>query len=188
MDAPTFIVGIVDAIAWPAIILVLALLFRRELGPLIANLRKFSWGDKIVEFDKRLAAAESEAKELSDEVPVALPPPNDTGENQFEATLEISPELAIVQSWMPVECRLLALATKHGYVAGRARSISYILRRLESDGVLDKRTARIIDELRELRNLALHSPATRSISVQEARRYAELTDTVIDVLKQAQTR
>jgi hypothetical protein len=182
MDWASFIVGVLSAVAWLSVVLMIVLLFRRELRPLIQSLRKFSWGNKILEFDKGLEVAEDTAKELqSARVINLLAAPQE--DERFESTLEISPELAVVEAWLPIERELHALAAKRGYTAGRARSLTYIMHRLTTDGVIDPATEKLINELRDLRNLAVHRSPGPALSVEDARRYGELAETVAGILR-----
>ena len=185
MTVLQFIASIIDSVAWPSAILLLTYLFRREVGPLIGSLRKFTWGDKTLEFDRRLDAAEADASNLPapPEEQLQLPAPNQ--KPPFIEAGELSPQLAIVEAWLPLERRLYALGASHGYGSGRARSATFLLRRLASDGVIDRRTEKLINDLREMRNFALHSPSGAVIPIEDIRRYRELADTVLEALKSA---
>ncbi len=183
MDWLSFIVGLVGAIAWPGAILILVLLFHKELRPLIQSLRKFSWGDKTLEFDKGLDEAEDRAKELPPPpATLALPAPAES-EQRFEAALEISPELAVVEAWLSIERELQVLAAKRGYTAGRARSVTFLMRRLASDGAINPATEKLINELRNLRDIALHRSPGPTLSIEDVRRYKELAETATDILR-----
>jgi hypothetical protein len=166
----------------------LTYIFRAEIRSLIGSLRRFTWGDKIAEFDKRLEAAEDEAKDLPQIAgpPLALPAPSaEPGDLHFEAVLELSPDLAVLEAWLPVERELEALAARKGYETSRIQSATYAIRRLRSDGVLDRRIEGLINDLRKLRNLAAHRRDGPPLTIEDARRYEELASLVVDALRTA---
>lgn len=182
MDALTFIATMAQAVAWPIVALILVYVFRRDIGPLIGSLKKFTWGGKTLEFDRRLEAAEAEAKSLPPppDQPALLPAPE---EDAIIETAEISPRAAIVEAWLPVERQLYALGAKHGYGSGRARSVSFLLNRLANDGTIDSPTHKLINQLREMRNIVLHNERDITLSLEDVRRYHELAETVVEALR-----
>jgi len=186
MDALEFTAALVGSLAWPAVTVVLAYFFRSEARGLLGSLRKFTWGDKTAEFDKRLGVAEDEAESLPQPKtpPLALPAPNQEASGEhFEAVLEVSPDLAVIEAWLPVEKELEALAARRGYETSRIRSVTYTLRRLRGDGVLDRRTESLIQELRKLRNLAAHRRDGPPLTIDDARRYEGLASIVVEALR-----
>jgi hypothetical protein len=170
--------------AWPCALLLLAFVFKRNIGALIGSLRKFSFGDTTFEFGRGLDAAEAQASTLPPppEQPQPPVPQPEPGEISLE-TAEISPALAIIESWLPIERQIYSLGAVHGYGTGRARSISFLLDRLGRDGVLDRKTVGLINQLRELRNIAVHSQDEIALTVEDARRYRELSLTVVEAIK-----
>lgn len=183
--APTeYFSNLVGDLAWPSALLLLFFIFRRDIGPLIGSLRKFTWGDKTFEFDRGLEEAEAQASTLPPppEQP-QLPAPEPEPEEIVLEAAEISPALAIVEAWLPIERQLHSLGAIHGYGTGRARSISFLLNRLAYDGVLDRKTVGLINQLRELRNIAVHNQDNISLSVEDARRYQELSHTAVEAIR-----
>ena len=186
MDDLQFIASLAEHLAWPGVTLVLAYLFRREGRDLLRSLRKFTWGDKSAEFDRRLEAAEDKATSLPEQATpqLALPAPErEPSEQHFEAVLEVSPDLAVIEAWLPVERELEALAAKRGYETSRIRSATYVIRRLKGDGVLDRRIIGLIEELRHLRNLAVHRRDGPPLTIDDARRYEDLASLVVTALR-----
>ena len=186
MDKFELIAALVGHLAWPLVTVTILYIFRADIRSVLGSLRKFTWGDKVAEFDQRLDKAEDKARELPlvAEGPLSLPPPDgQLEEKHFEAILEVSPDLAVLEAWLPVERELEALAARRGYETSRIRSPTYAIRRLRSDGVLDRRVESLINELRKLRNLAAHRHAGPPLTVEDARRYEELASAVVDALR-----
>jgi hypothetical protein len=137
---------LVGNIAWPSALLFLAFVFKRHIGALIGSLRKFSFGDTTFEFGRGLDAAEAQASTLPAPPEQLQPPvPEPEPEEVSLETAEISPALAIIESWLPIERQIYSLGAIHGYGTGRGRSISFLLDRLGRDGVLDRKTVALIN-------------------------------------------
>ena len=185
MNGLQFAATVIGDLVWPGVSLTAIYVFRSELRNLLGSLRKFTWGDKVAEFDKRLGEAENEASALPPPIePLALPAPDTaTEEERFEVALELSPELAVLEAWIPVEKELQALAVRKGYTSSRSRSVTYTIRRLRSDGVLDARIENLLKELRELRNIAIHRRDGIPLTIDDAKRYEELASTVLEALR-----
>lgn len=54
MDAASFFIALADSLGWPATIIVLAVLFRRDLGHLLARIRRGKIGNAELEFSTEI--------------------------------------------------------------------------------------------------------------------------------------
>lgn len=163
MDWLTFIAKIVEAIAWPAVVVGVLLLLRKEFPVIIHSLRKLKFKDVELEF------AES-AKVLAAETKRAVPISQDDDftilgqslnaiTNRLTELADISPRAAILESWLLVE---VAAAEFLRHVQKKS-SNSYpsalrLLDGLLSAGVLTAPQEAAFQHLRRLRNDAVHTP------------------------------
>jgi len=166
-----YFVEIIKAIAWPASIVWLGYIFRSEVRQLLGRISSFKYKDMEANFDKQLAKAEDEAKEIS--VPIEKKSPDNLSQTeQLLRIAEVSPRAAIVEAWTLIEMA----ASKKGLKAGVAlprTSPKMIVDYLYLSGELPKNSIDIIEQLRKLRNQAVHMPDF-AISQNEAERYLEL--------------
>ena len=100
------------AILWPLTTITVVLLLKNEIFTLIRNMKKFKYGDFILEFGK----IEKEMKEDAEKA--LLPelknindfPPLDEARSRLTAMVEHSPKLAILEAWT-----ILAESIGHRY-------------------------------------------------------------------------
>src|SRR5207302_10307190 len=113
MDPLEFIAAIVAALAWPAAVVVLALMFRQSLAKLLPGLTRLKWKDLELEFKRELSelSVAAQAAQLS---PLPTPPqlPGQVApqlpatrilEGEIEAVAEVSPRAVIPLAWAAVE-------------------------------------------------------------------------------------
>jgi hypothetical protein len=189
MSLLEFVASLVSSLAWPAVVLAGLLLFRRGIRSRIADIRRVAWGDKVVDFTERLDRIESEAVTLVTAAEETLPAPHDHPGSpadaqdaaRFEVVLEAEPRLAVVDTWASIEREMQRVAVERGY-GPKAKSATFVMRRLIADGILDRETGEVLDALRLLRNDVVHL-RHKSVSVEDARRYRELAGLVISKLR-----
>ena len=161
------VVALLDAIAWPITILILALLFRSELRAGLKRLSYIKYRDTELKFEADLKKLEKKA--------LLLPEANqDKVLNSIESSeyarmirlAEASPRAAIFEAWIKVEEATKKVAEAHGIEHRGAYRTMRLLREKEVVNVgLD-----LYDELRVLRNRAVHLPEF-AIEIDEAERY-----------------
>jgi len=94
MDALTFIAKLVDALAWPSVVVVVLIFLRKELPSIVRSLRKLKFKDVEMEFGEAAVALAAETKRV---VPAAKPDVKIMGESEestaarLEAIAELSP-------------------------------------------------------------------------------------------------
>jgi len=64
MDYLTFISKLIEAIAWPIVIMAIAVLFRFQIKSLLHKLGKFKYKDLEFEFNKEAKALQIEAEKI----------------------------------------------------------------------------------------------------------------------------
>src|SRR5690349_11059570 len=101
MDILAFIASVIGSLAWPATVLCVVLLLRKELIALLPFLRKLKAGPLEAVFER-------EVKELKSETARTLPSPetkavdNDNLRRLYELA-KVSPRASIVEAWQGVE-------------------------------------------------------------------------------------
>ncbi|MGE6790619.1 hypothetical protein ACQKFS_01120 [Pseudomonas guineae] len=149
MDALTFIGGIVNALAWPAAIVIISLIFRKPLSGVLTTIKRGKFGAAEIEFERGVRSIETSAPELPH---VATPP----------LTMEratIHPRLAVLEAWLKLEDQVIDLALSRGLTQLTARRYARgAFQGLKESGLLKPNHLELLDELEELRNWAVHYP------------------------------
>ena len=182
MDWLTFISKLVEAIAWPAVLGGVVIWLRKPLAGLVAALRSAKYKDLELDFGKKLE--EVEAKAESARLPEPGEPPAWTRESPDEWTFgdyierlaPISPRAAISEAWRHVEVALSAAARRTGQQLPR-RPLE-LARFLQREGRLPRDAAALVDDLRVLRNWAVHTEDA-DIDPEQAIEFGRLAERVI---------
>jgi hypothetical protein len=184
MDWLQFIADVIKSLvslAWPAALVTAVWLFREKLTELMPLLR-LKYKDIDVSF--RLDQAEKEAEALSPPVPNDTPEPTPEETDKFNRLVRISPSSAIAEKSREVEAALAefgsAIELKERQPLGWV-GWTRILRKHE---LIDSATAGLLDDLRSVRNAAVHGGRTE-LSADDAYRFGALADKLITSLKQA---
>jgi len=159
VDALSFVVEMVKALAWPIMVLVLVLLLRRPIAQLVPLLTRLKYKDLELEFGRRVAEVTAEAGE-------ELPPPHkrpfpEAAADQILGELAgISPRAAVTEAWRQVEVAAVDAAVRNDIHLSptEATSPARVLRALERHRVIDAGKLGLVHDLRGLRNQAVHSP------------------------------
>lgn len=159
MDTLTFFAEIIKAVSWPVFIIVIILLLKKPISNLIPSLQRLRYKDFELEFRKQIYELAEKAETEIPESP-ELDMPHLRSDDRFLYLSRISPRSAILESWVNLETaavdalrrRSISLP-KGGYVSpGR------IARSLQKTEIIDKKQLEIFNKLRQLRNMAAHSP------------------------------
>ena len=154
------IVQLLDAIAWPAALVFIILLFRRPIIGLIPRLRSARYKHFELDFGKKLNELESQAERAElpepDERPAEVykSPNESTFRDYIETLAPISPRMAVAEAWRHVELTLRDAASGRGQPV--PRGMTSLSRQLELGGILPRDAASIVRDLRPLRNKAIH--------------------------------
>jgi hypothetical protein len=162
VDWLTFISKIIEALAWPGAFLAVLLVIRKELPAIVRSLRRFKFKDVELEFGEAARAVAADAKEA---VPPSKPDVRLAGQPKEEMALrlaaiaELSPRAAILESWLQVEAAAVDVIRKRttsnlSSMPGPMRLRDNLIR----FEVINSRQAAVFENLRELRNKAVHFP------------------------------
>jgi len=108
MDVLTFIVELLNALAWPTAVVLSVLLVRRYIASLVPRITQLKYGDLDVTFKREVA----EAAVLSESVEVA-PMTEGEREEEFKERSKLlnlasqSPKIAVQESWRRLDHRLI---------------------------------------------------------------------------------
>lgn len=181
MNVLEFAAALSAAFAWPVAVLGVIWLLRAELRAILPGLQRVGYGRFEAEFE----AALQKAEEVAASVDVAEALTRREGEGFDKGTTLraclarlalISPRAAVAEAWSDVERSL-------GHAASRARGPNRSAPALSSTrmwigGVVDGALFNLIQELRALRNRAVHAHDF-NLSAEQAMEYALLAERVI---------
>jgi hypothetical protein len=176
-------VELTKGVAWPLAVLAIAILFRKEIRRLLRRLTKLKYKEAEAEFSEMLLKAQADAPE------VLSPPEPETEEEErhkriFAELAARSPRSAVLEAWREVESALREAVTANRIKLSDRDMISprELIRALEGRKLIDLKTARLLYDLRALRNEAAHAPDAEFGTTQGALDYAALATRVLDLL------
>lgn len=172
MDGLTFISGIVAALAWPAAIVVIALLFRAQIIALMQDVRRLRVGDLELHLGDDVERIREEVNEVRDD-PDFEDVPVDPG---LMGLIESHPHLAVLEGWKRLERTILDFTTRRLGV-DRGKPIQFHLQALASSGRLPGPMMKTIEDIHGVRNRAAHE---LDVHVSRGTAYI-LLDTMADI-------
>ncbi len=147
-----FIVRIVEALAWPAVVLVMFWFLRRQIADLIRRMKRFGWRDVEAEFAESLVEAEREIAEA--DLPANPLTEDRMARRQDLVKLaETSPRTAVIEAWLDLESALRNRAPSDAI-----RSVDQVVNDLVAGGYLPRGLTGPIFALRKARDTAAHAP------------------------------
>jgi hypothetical protein len=201
MDAFGFVASVVSSLAWPAAVVVFAILFRPQVTAILNRLpSRVKAGPVEVDWDTAAAAARVElasSPEIrgatgsggptgSSRVPGSTGPTGPSGpqarrllSQRLAAEAGAAPAAAIIEAYAEVE-RVLELHL--GADATGARAPGELVERARQAGIVSDQTAEAIGGLRTLRNIAAHGPGDE-IGPTQATDFLMLADAVINAVE-----
>lgn len=166
-----FISRIVASTAWPAVVIVAVVVFRRELRGAFRSLQRIKYREFEAEFSKKAAELEAKATALGppSAAQMALSSPMSADE-VLESLLQTSPRVAVVEAFGVVERAIQEAALRHGLTADRFRGVRNTLRDLEERHLIPDDVKFLFNDLRTMRNNLAHAHDVE-IPEADARRY-----------------
>lgn len=137
----------------------LVVVLRGPLRDLLPLLRKLKYKEFEVLFDRRLEIVKEEAASELPETPGELPP-RDHREDLYLQLVAVSPRSAVIEAWRQVEHAALEAADRAGldYPSNIFAAPRRLVDLLARSGFLDSGKVSLLNELRILRNQAVHAP------------------------------
>lgn len=188
------IVEVIGHIIWPLSILIIFLLFRKEVKSLIKRLRSAKIKDFQIELDKRIEekVEEKVEKKVEDikfeekiddirkdaiDYGVTMIYPSETIEKEFNPMKELTKTYVIIETWKEIESLIQKLDDRENNY-NISDSINYLVKNQK----IQKYLAKMILALRELRNIAAHKSES-SIDKEDYQNWVSISKSVIDRLK-----
>lgn len=155
------IASLVASTAWPICVLVVLWLVKGEIPKLIDGLTKLKYKDLELEFEKSSKAIAEQTKES---IPTPVQPVVIAGQSGDEVSRRLSyvsdfaPRSAIIESWLIVESAAIdALRKSNGMTAKSSPGPMRLRDYLVKAGFLDPKQQAVFEQLRSLRNKAVHA-------------------------------
>ena len=173
------IVGLVDALAWPIVAVIVVLMLRKPLAHLIPLIEKIRFKDVEVYFRHLIEQTTSQVAAVS---PSLDAPPIDEG---IQDLARVYPRGAIIESWILIEGVVVDLAEDRqiSIPSSRQKSPRQVVAALEKAGILDKDLAKVIKDLNVIRNGVVHTQDL-SPSRSDAQEYIRTAARVIALLEE----
>lgn len=195
MNWREFISQLIGALAWPSAIVILGVLFRREIRSLLsAPLQKIKAGPVEFLFEKELEETKRESKEaqeqlvmLEESAPNSTPLPRVLPKSlreELEGLADDRPQAAVLEAYERVEVELKEIvAGKHGPAQGHPiPSGSALLGLAAQYELLSEKDLTALEGLLTLRNLAVHAQE-RELSPGKAKEFLDLADGLLWVIR-----
>jgi hypothetical protein len=187
MDTLTFISKLIESLAWPVSLALVAWLLRVELRELLRLVKKLKAGPVEAEFDREVRSLRVEA-ETREPITAATP----AIRAQTDPLLDLAsrhPRAAILEAWRAVEVALLKLANSRDLLPpGLDKTPSrHAIGQITKEHLLAPEEIALYYDLRNLRNQAAHA-IDFDPSEAAALDYVELAKGFINAANQATTR
>lgn len=186
MDWLTFISKAIDSLAWPIVILILGVVFRRQLSDLLPYLRKLKAGPVEAEFEMETRQALVNSEKLSSQFMKGSALKIEQPAEEKEALAKLigarnDPAGMIIEAWTGVDGALFRLGKQTGLIVDPLENISSVYRSIVSSDLLSDEAKRLVMELYELRNRVAHAKVNPTVVA--AQDYVLAADKVIHMLE-----
>ncbi len=189
MQINSFVIQVIEALRWPVVVIIIACLFRSQIGTVILRLTKLRYKNLELEFGRGLNELEERA--TLDEIRTAhqLRPdkPDDVALYHIAA---IIPRASVMEAWRRLETALKEAAPRLDIpvrLLGRKRVTErQVISKLIDKGKLNQDTLDVFEKLRSLRNLAAHS-FDYELDSDNAIRYIELALSLANAVRYSST-
>lgn len=166
------------SLAWPVTVLIIVYLFRTKLSDLLPLLR-------LKHNDTEISFSLEKAADLAENLP---PPPGEVADPVVQPSdeavrlAELSPRASVIDSFMAVEAEIRKLSAERGIELARrtSRDLAELLR---ASGEIDPISYSLFQDLRVMRNRAVHETQSFEISVEDALRYQALAARLVSSLQ-----
>lgn len=192
MNGLEFTSSIVNALAWPIIVLIIIFTLKKPLSQLILGLSRFKYNNLEMDFGKELSKLEKTFERQNEPNEHVDEPNNMVGdkketESEILSIAEIHPSAAITVSWTMVEKEIvnainrLAISPDYPHYNSVLKNINL----LKENKYIDIATYELITEFRCLRNKVSHAHNDgEQITYLEAVKYYELANKITKRLRE----
>lgn len=183
-----FAVAMVQALAWPAVVVAVLVAYRRRVSDLLGdNLRRLKAGTIEAEWEKVAEEARATIEAVD-----ALPDISDgQGERSdvvkllglARAFVDVEPRLAIRHAW---DAALLAFEAHlpSGEGLREIRTFGKLLKTVRTRGLVNPGAALVLEQLRTLRNVGIHSAGqAEETTAEQAKEFIQLVEDFLTLLE-----
>jgi hypothetical protein len=171
MDWKAFLSSIVGSLAWPAVILVLFFLLRRNLPDLAERIEEITLpGGYKARFVRALEKGRIEAELAVTQAPNTSEPNLKPDDHRLELASRF-PEASVLETYKEVEAILLELRTRLDMP--QRTNLRTVVRRLVERELAPKEAQALFENFQQARNAAAHAGNENRITPGEAIEYME---------------
>ncbi|MCY7297241.1 hypothetical protein [Alteromonas sp. a30] len=166
-------IKLLDVAIWPATVLMLAFLFKGEVGKILTRMSKFKYKGIEASFDQELSIIEETTKETNKVLNEGSSHTRDSYNLTLERILQladVSPRACVSEAWREVESVTISLMHAYDYNP-RNVQMSKVFRGIVHDNGYPWSLYEDYRRLMKLRNQAVHA-GDFDLSKEEAERYA----------------
>lgn len=178
MDWLTFIAALTKALAWPATVLGIAVIFRKTLIDQIPLLKRFKYNNLELDFYRDINELKADALKA---VPLSLQQEQAAiPTSRLRALATLSPKSVVMEAWSQLEESILRCIYRKdiGSPEMGLRGSSRLGHALFHANLIDENQFDLFHRLRELRNRAAHDRSL-DVSPQIALSYAESAERLV---------
>lgn len=181
-----FFSSIINSLAWPIAIITIIFVFKPSIIGLFPKLKKLIFKDFSLEFDQSVKKVQEDLDEIVSENDSLITFNNFADDNSldFYAKVTANPRSTILDSWLPVEKKLIDLngtlnpdlnPSKH------TPSTSKILYKLKEQEIITPRVYKLFTDTKRLRNKVVHNIDV-NITVENAIEYKKLCLELVSII------
>ncbi|MCP1651782.1 hypothetical protein [Pseudomonas nitroreducens] len=175
MDWLQFSASVIGSLAWPAAVVMLAVLLRQPLTKLIPLIRKLQFKGLQIDIGEQLEEVIAKVEATTD---VLLP--DVSGAASFKSMAETDARAAMLSAWFPVERELREIASMTDI--DQTGPVSRMIRQLIGLGMIESSLGSTLLSANGLRNEAAHLTGPE-IQIDQALAMEELCRRLTDRLK-----
>lgn len=193
MDLLQFIASLTGSLAWPTVVVILAILLRVELRQLLLTLTQLRYKGLELNFRRELKLAQKEAKEgkvidVSPQRPKTIASTKTDSSRLLAEATELAhhfPEPAVAVGWQAIEDALSQAVRSRNIspdppLDNSARKNAQLL---QAQDLIDQPTVDLMNRMRNLRNMAVHRGFGATVTTDEAIEFLALAEGIVEKLR-----
>jgi hypothetical protein len=187
-----FLKSVIDSLAWPTTVLVLALIFRSQIERIVRTVAHLKYKDIEVDFREEIdafiqAAKDSEVVEQKQSLRPSETKPNaikSTLRDEINSVIDNSPQAAVLLGWTLVESELLTLIQRTGVSPDYPPHNSAVqnIEFLRNAKIFGPKMVLALENARRIRNRVAHLPSNERIDSDLARQYVTVIYDIVDLI------
>lgn len=181
-----FISSITSSLAWPIAIITIIFVFKPSIISLFPKLKKLIFKDFSLEFDQSVKKVQEDLDEIVSENDSLITFNNFADDNSldFYEKVTSNPRSTILDSWLPVEKKLIDLNGTLNPDLNPSKLIQppyRILNNLKEQKIITPRVYNLFNDTRKLRNKVVHNIDV-NITIENAIEYKKLCLELVSII------